>query len=49
MALKFNLLKAFISSENIVWNLQISKIVGRDNSVGIATRYGLDGSGIESH
>ena len=23
-------------------------IVGRDNSVGIATRYGLDGPGIES-
>ena len=23
-------------------------LVGRDNSVGIATRYGLDGSGIES-
>ena len=23
--------------------------MGRDNSVGIATRYGLDGPGIESH
>jgi hypothetical protein len=49
MALKFNLLKALISSENILWNLQISKIVDRNSSVGIATRYGLEGSGIESH
>jgi hypothetical protein len=24
-------------------------MVGRDSSVGIATRYGLDGPGIESH
>jgi hypothetical protein len=26
----------------------IQKYVGRDSSVGIATRYGLDGPGIES-
>jgi hypothetical protein len=26
----------------------LAEIVGRDSSVGIAARYGLDGSGIES-
>ena len=28
--------------------MSLSAIVGRDSSVGIATRYGLDGPGIES-
>ena len=28
--------------------LCLSRIMGRDSSVGIATRYGLDGPGIES-
>jgi hypothetical protein len=46
MDLKFNILKDFISSENILWNLQILKIVGRNSSVGIAIHYGLDGPGI---
>jgi hypothetical protein len=27
---------------------QLSKQTGRDSSVGVATRYGLDGPGIES-
>jgi hypothetical protein len=33
------------SSEQIIH--EIPKIVGRDSSVGIATRYGLNGPGIE--
>ena len=35
-------------SFSIVFRLRPPFIVGRDSSVGIATRYGLDGPGIES-
>ena len=48
VALKFHLLKVFIFSENMLWNLQILKIVDRGSSVGTATPYGLDGPEIES-
>jgi hypothetical protein len=36
----------FVIIQKINWNL--IKLVGRDSSVGMATRYGLDGPRIES-
>ena len=35
------------SRKKIVW-LFVVKVLGRNSSVGIATRYGLGGTGIES-
>ena len=35
-------------TNRIINNTNSVKVVGRDSSVGIATRYGLDGPGIES-
>ena len=38
----------FIMTTIKICNLYKTRYVGRDSSVGIATRYGLDGPGIES-
>ena len=32
----------------VAYSLLCTSVMGRDSSVGIATRYGLDGPGIES-
>jgi hypothetical protein len=37
-----------LSSMNMPLTIKLLQIVGRDISVGIATRYGLNGPGIES-
>ena len=37
-----------MSNEKMIFWMIVWKDMGRDSSVGIATRYGLDGPGIES-
>jgi len=39
---------AAVLKDQVILSLNVLLTMGRDSSVGIATRYGLDGPGIES-